>query len=1250
MRSATTKPVQVLAVVASLIIALFPAATLGQEARGSITGKVTDAGQSIIAGAIVKVENVAMGTSVSVATNDSGLFAAPYLVPGTYQIIVEFRGFKRYVRANVALRIGETLDLPIALETGGTEESITVTAESARLDTTTASLGQTVDGRRVAELPLVHGDPYTLISLSPGASFARDPRLDRPFEPTHIVGYAMDGTRANRSDLTIDGVPSTATANPFEVIASYVPPTDIIQEFKVQTATFDASFGNTEGGVTTISIKSGTNAFHGTAYFWEEPAGISANDFFGNANRQGRPDAFSNRWGGSLSGPVWLPKLYNGKNKTFFLWGYEGIRDARPRNNGTPTTATEAMLRGDFSELLKLGPQYQIYNPFTRRAAANGRFQQDPFPNNIIPANLINPVSRALISQYWPQPTSPNIAGPDGTGNFQQPNLQERAKYANNTIRVDQILGDKHRVFARASWYDRTSDYNNYFNNIATGELFYFISRQGAIDEVWTINPTTVFNVRYGYNRFIRSTDSNLGNHEFDLTSVGFPSAYNNLIPPDKRRFPRLDFVINGTTTANYQGTGQNVEFRPNDIHSVISTVNKILGSHSLKTGVEFRAYRETDSFAINDVTGRFQFDSTWTRGPFDNSAISPNSIGQSFASFLLGLPSPTNSFVARLADYAEQSTSWGFFVQDDWKISQKLTVNLGLRYEFETPMTERYNRSVSGFDATYTQPFEAAARAAFNGAQGNPATATPEIAQLNVRGGLLFAGDGARGLYRTPKNNFAPRLGIAYQINDKTLLRAGYGIFYGFLGQRRGDVIQSGFSQNTPFIPTLDNGLHFTSTLTDPFPTGIVEPVGAANGPQTFIGQNVTFFNPRPLSPYMQRWQFGFQRELPGGFMIEAAYVGNRGTHIELSCNSGIGTPGCNVNVTPQEFLSRSSVRDTVTLNRLTAAVPNPFRNLLPAGASGTFTGTTIARERLLRPFPQFDQVNTTRNDGYSWYHGLQMRLEKRFSKGYTLGASYTYSKYMQATELLNQDDARPTEVISDQDYPHRFTLSSIYELPFGSGHQFFANANSVASRIISGWQVQGVYTYQSGQPLSWGNIIYNGNVGDIKLDGSSVEKWFNNTGFVALRDASKTNSPLVTDSSGQPVWVDFNDPCKTNPSCAKPLASPVGFNRDAAFQLDHNVRTFPLRFGFLRGDATNNFDLSLVKNTAINERMKLQLRFEAINALNHVWFPTGVNANGVTTNGVVTSPTAATFGQVVQSNQANYPRRIQMGIKFLF
>jgi hypothetical protein len=1242
MNPKTTKRTQVFVSLALLLVAICPPALVfGQETRGTITGTVRDSSQAVIPSAPIKITNLSRGITVSITTNDSGLFRAPYLVPGTYQIIVEARGFKKYVRDGVELRIGETLDIDIPLEPGGAEESINVTAAGPELQTATASMGQAIDGRRVAELPLVHGDPYTLIALAPGASFARDPRLDRPFEPTHIVGYSVDGTRANRSDLTIDGVPSTSTANAFEVIASYVPPTDAIQEFKVQTATFDAQFGNTEGGVTSISIKSGTNSFHGTGYFWQEPGGVTANDFFGNANKQGRPDSFSNRWGGSLGGPVWIPKLYDGRNKTFAFWAYEGIRDARPRNNGTPTTPSEAMKRGDFSELLKLGSAYQIYNPFTRKSIAGGRFQQDPFPNNIIPQNLINPVAKALVEKYWPKPTS--VGSADGTGNFAQPNLKERARYSTNTIRIDQNIGANHRMFGRGSWYDRESDYNNYFNNLATGEVFVFRSRQGAIDEVWTINPTTVLNLRYGYNRFIRGTVANPENHGFDLTSVGFPAAYNNAIPVDKRRFPGIEIT-------GYQGTRQNEEFRPTDLHSAVATIDKAFGVHSLKGGVEFRSYRETDSFAINDVTGRFNFDATWTRGPLDNSATSPGSLGQSFAAFLLGLPSATNSLVARLADYAEQSTSWGYFVQDDWKVNSRLTLNMGLRYELETPLTERYNRSVSGFDEFYTQPFQSAAQAAFAASQGSAATATPEVTQFKVPGGLLFPSQDERDLYKTPKHNFAPRLGIAFRLNDKTVVRAGYGIFYGFLGQRRGDVIQSGFSQNTPLIPTQNSGLTFIGTLSNPYPNGIQEPVGAAAGPQTFLGQSVTFFNQTPLSPLMQRFQFGFQRELPGGYFVEVAYVGNRGSRIEINRN---------LNVTPQRYLSTSLTRDQTRLNYLTANVPNPLRGLLPASAGGTFTGTNIARERLMRPFPAFDQVNTTTNDGYSRYDGLQVRLERRFTKGYTVGASYTYSKYTQAIELLNQDDIYPSEVISDQDFPHRFSLSAIYELPFGAGHRFLTGKNALVSKVVSGWQIQGVYAYQSGTPLSFGNAIFIGDPKNIKLDKKSVEKWFDNTGFVALRDASKPNSPVVNDPSGQPVWVNFNDPCKTNPTCAKPLSTPIGFNRDASFQLDHNVRTFPLRFGNLRGDSGNNFDLSLVKNTSITENTRLQLRFEATNALNHPNFPTGSlnttqfggpSAAGVTTNGVITSPTAATFGQVVQSNQANYPRRIQVGIKYIF
>ena len=1204
MKPAASKILSAFAIAVFAMVLLAPATSLAQEARGTITGKVKDASDAVLPNASVKITNTARGTTTNLVTNDAGYFQAPYLLPGNYRIVVEVNGFKKYIRDGILLQIGATLDIPIQLEIGQTSESITVTAENPTLDTTSASMGQTVDSRRVAELPLVHGDPYTLIGLSAGVSFGRDPKLDRPFEPTHIVGYTMDGTRANRSDLTIDGVTSTATANANEVTASYVPPTDIIQEFKVQTATFDSQFGNTEGGVTSIGIKSGTNSLHGSAYFWGEPGGLAANDFFGNRTHAERPDSFSNRYGGSLGGPVYIPKLYNGKNKTFFLWGGERITDARPRNNGTFTIPTQAMKNGDFQALLapSLNPTnaavhpYQIFNPFSRRAVGT-RFQVDPFmcdpagnplaplanktqpagiACNKIPTSLFNPVAVSLL-KFFPDPTSAGSAAANGTNNFFQPGLQERASYYTSTIRIDHNINERHRIFGRASWYDRNSTYNNYFNNIATGTLFQFLSRQGAVDDVYTFGPTTVLNVRYGYNRFIRVDGYNPANKGFDLTSLGFPASYNSSIPESYRTFPRIDLT-------GYQGTGFNTEPRPIDTHSIVATLNKTLSSHALKGGMEFRSYRENSIITVNDVTGRFVFDSTYTRGPFNDSQVSPGSIGQSVAAFLLGIPGPS-SYVRRPASYAEQSTTWGFFVQDDWKFNSRLTLNMGLRYEVETPLTERYNRSVSGFDFGFVQPIEAQVQANY---AKNP---TPEIpvSQFLVRGGLTFAGVNgqSQGLYKTPKNSFMPRFGLAYKLDDKTVVRAGYGIFFGFLGQRRGDVNQSGFSRDTNLVPTVD-GVNFTGTLSNPFPNGILEPVGAGDGPRTFLGQAITFFNPKPLAPYNQRWELGFQRELTGGWVVEASYVGNRGTHIEITRN---------INVTPQKYLSRLPTRDDPTRIYLSASLPNPFSTLIP----GVGSTTTIAREALLRPFPQFGTVTTTTNEGYSWYHALQTRIEKRFAKGYTFQTSYTYSKFMQATELLNQDDIDPTEVISDSDYPHRLAASGIYELPFGKGQMFLANTNGAVSRIVGGWQFQGVFTFQSGAPIQFGNVIYNGNLRDIRLPGDqqTPEHWFNTAGFVTAAGA----------------------------------------------QLDRNVRTFPLRFGYVRYPRQNNFDLSIVKNTSITEVTKLQFRAEFINAFNRVWL---ANPNG--TNGLDTTVTSVTFGQINGSTGGNYARRLQFGLKLLF
>jgi hypothetical protein len=1082
------------------------------------------------------------------------------------------RGFKKSVRNQIQIQVNDRLEIDFTLEIGTAEQTITITSEAPLMNTESASVGTVVDSKRVADLPLSYGNPFSLIGLAGGVAFTGDPRLDRPFEPTHIVGYSMSGTRGNLSDVTVDGAPTSATANGNQVIASYVPPTDIVQEFKVQTSTFDAQFGQTQGGITNISIKSGTNALHGTGYFSFYRPSLWANDFFANASRKPRPDYWFNRWGGSLGGPVYIPKVYNGKNRTFFMWGYEGIHDARPRyDSATTSVPTPEMKNGDFSALLKVGTSYQIFDPSTRRAAAGGRYQEDPFPGNIVPQARFNAVAKNAL-KYFPAPTSTALA--DGTNNLVRPDLAETAGYYNHTWRVDHSISDKQRIFLRYSMYNRDSNYNNYFNNLATGVFFKFGSKSAVFDDVYTLSPSTVLNTRYSYNRFIRFQDQNQEALNFDLTSLGFPTSYASLIPAEVRRFPQFNM-------SGYIPTGSTAgENRPVMNHTAAVNLTHVRGSHSLRFGGEYRAYQETDKFFGFQQTGAFNFDATWTRGPLDNSPTAPGNLGQSVAAFLLGLPSASSS-VARSADYAEQSGAFGIYFQDDWKVTRKLTVNLGLRYEIEQALHERFNKSVLSFDPNYVQPFSAAAQAVY------AKSPIAEVAALKATGGLTFAGVNGNptSLYNVPKRNFMPRIGLAYQIDGHTVVRAGYGMFYGFLGERRSDVIQSGWSQTTNMVPTINN-IDFVATLSNPFPNGITEPSGNKSGPQTFLGQNISFFNQNPQMPRVSRWELGIQRELRSGFLAQVNYVGNKTIHIEMNRN---------LNALPNQYLSTSPARDDTRNSYLTASVPNPFYQLVPGNTTGIFANTTISRQGLMVPYPEFGSVTTTNNDGYSWYHSLQLSIERRFSKGFTIMANYTFSKFMQASEYLNAADPLPLRIISDQDIPHRISLSGIYELPFGRGKKVFSSINPVASRFLSGWQVSGIWNYQSGFPTAFGNLIYNGDPSAIvrSRGDRSVSQWFN-TG---------------------------------------------GFEKAAAKQLVSNVRTFPLRFPQVRNPNQNNVDAALIKNTRIREGHNMQFRAEALNAFNHPYFPAPS-----------TSVTALTFGQIVASTQAAYPRRLQLTFKYIF
>jgi hypothetical protein len=1165
--------------VAFVLMALILPATLNaQETRGRITGRVTDTSKAIIPGATVTVTDVARGTKASATTNEQGLFQVNYLLPGTYKVEVELQGFKKHVQENVQLQISQTLDLAIVLEVGALQETVSVTAEAVLLNTSDASLGLVVDQQRLASLPLIHGDPYKIMGLAPGLTHTGDPRLDRPFEPTHIIGYAYDGTRGNRSDLLIDGLPSTATANANEVIATYVPPSDLVQEFKVQTATFDAQFGNTEGGVTSMIIKSGTNKFHGSAYYFAEPSSWGANDYFGKLRGQAKIESNSNRPGFTFGGPIF-------KDKTFFMFGYERITDRRPRFDAAANSwvPTDALRNGDFSAY---SSYVTIYDPLTRIGTGSNLGQ--PFSGNIIPPERIDPVSKAVLTYYCPPKNSGTNAAKSPAGNIFDSTLPEQTKAYNTiTARVDQKLSNSNRMFGRFSWYERNSHYNDYLGTVASGTLFQFISWQGVIDDVHVFNPTTVLNVRYGYNRFDRNSDMEKpGAIGFDLTQLGFPASYNTMVAESIRRFPRLDFT-GGVISVAYGG-----DLRPVTSHTVAAALTKSMGAHAVRSGVEVRQYGERSTQLGNNQSGQYAFTNTYTKA---STATASDYDGlQAYATFLLGMPSTTS--ITRAATYDEYSRTYGLFVQDDWRINPKLTLNLGLRYEVESALVEKQNRSVSGFDYNYVQPIEPTVQAKY--ATLNDPALKALVPQLSVKGGLMYAGvDGPT--YTTPKDTFLPRAGFAYQLDPKTIIRGGVGLFAGFLGERRGDVIQTGYSQTTTIATTTNaNGAPIpyywdNALLTTP----IQEPVGNALGRQSNVGNTISFFNPNPKVSKQLRGQIGFQRELPAGFVVEAEYVYNYGYNIEITRD---------INALADQYLNTDNSRTAaMTANNafLQGTVSNPFYPLLP-GTS--LSSSTVGRRQLMRTYPEFSgSVNTTNNDGKSWYQAGQFAVQKRFSGGYTLGLSYTRSKWTQATEYLNPADANPTKMIGDLDVTNRLSVSGIFEFPFGRGRRFLSDASAITNALVGGWQLQGVYTYQTGFPIAFTtDIFYNGtdpvNGSDIKLPSNqrTVSKWFNTDVFTSLLNSTSTNSTPV----------------------------------------DH-LRTLPLRFADVRRDSVNNLDMSLLKSATLPRGVRLQVRFEFINILDEPYFA-APNTN----------PTQSTFGQVTSSNQANYPRRAQVGVKITF
>ena len=1142
-----------------VFIALTP--LWGQEARGTLLGRVTDPSNAAIAGAKVVATNADTGVRATSNTNESGDYLLPFLIPGPYSISVEAQGFKTYTRAGIAVRVNERIPIDVQMELGDVSQRVEVSVEAPLLDTSTASMGYIVGSRTILELPLKDGMVLTMATFSPGVIFTPETAgFVRPFDTSSPSTMTIDGTRSGSNEFMMDGAPNMQGTQ-----VAYSPPPGVVDEFKVQAATFDASYGFMSGAGINMSLKSGANNLHGQVYYFMQNPALNANSFLSNRAGTAKRNFRLHRWGGSASGPVYLPKLYNGRNKTFWMYGYEGIWSFDPTPFTTEAVPIAAQRTGDFSGLLALGARYQMYDPYSTTPAPNGRFQRQPLAGNVVPASRINPVA-AKIAPLWNQP---NQAGTvDGTNNSYSPRNSQDS-YFNHIVRVDHNISERQRFYVRTNFTTMRRP-EEIRHNMARGDEFYRYNRGFSFDDVWTLSPGFFINTRYTLTRFITGYDPYQMN--WDLAGLGFSPTFLgqiNGVDPRGLRLPRID--IDGYSSLSVQ----TLQRRATNIHEAAANLTSIIGSHTLRYGIVYRNY-QANQYNFDNSSGLLVFGTNWTRGPLDTSAAAP--MGQSMASFLYGLP--TGGAFPIVDSYAEQAPTQALYVQDDWKISRKLTLSLGLRHELPWALTERFDRTIKGFDATVASPIEPQAIANY---ARNPIPEVP-VSSFKVKGGLNFAGVGgnSRALWSATKTNFMPRVGFAYSITPKTVVRGGYGIFFEPIGVTYLNVNQTGFNRSTSLVASLDNGQTYVANLTNPFPSGLLRPLGASGGLSTNLGQGISFFPDDLGYPYMQRWQLAVQREFPGNNLIEVSYVGNRGTRMRL---------GRDYDPVPRQYLSTSPVRDQQTINYLNEQVPNPFLGLLP-GTS--LSSTTVSRAQLLRPFPEFTGVGAEVNQGYSWYHSLQVRYEKRLSAGLSSSLSYTWSKLMEARTYLNATDPLPERVISDQDRTHRLTVTWLYELPFGKGRRWGGAANKAVLAMIDGWQVQGIYSAQSGGALGFGNAIFTGDLKNIPLPDSerTVERWFN---------------------------VD------------------AGFERNSARALDANIRTFPSRFNGIRADGVNNMDLSVIKNTTLKEGVQLQFRAEAINALNHPQF-TAPN----------TTPTSTAFGTV--TNEFSWPRVIQFGMKLLF
>jgi hypothetical protein len=1126
----------------------------GQTFQGSLRGRIVDPNGAGAPGAKLTLTDESTSAARTAVTGQSGEYDFAAVRPATYTLAVEAPGFKRLERKGVVVETQAAVSLDLALELGQVSESINVTEETPPLQVADASTGQELDNQKISDLPILGRNPYFLGKLAQNVVFVANPKFARMQDQNGNSQVGIAGGPLRTNNVLVDGISITDSNNR----AVIVPSLEAVQELKVQASTYDAEVGRTGGGSFNTLLKSGGNDLHLTAIGHLRETPWLANNFF--ANRAGQPIANQpfEDWAGSLGGPVYIPRLYNGRNKTFFFVTTESYRETDGSTTvlSVPTALEKA---GNFSQSLYKngnGAQQVIYDPLSTNLTTGVR---TPFPNNTIPPNELSPAG-LLLASYYP---SPNAATPY----YGAPNYNFTGSYPNRgdqrTAKLDQNFTSWFR--ASASFiYQKTfeTDYpNDIFPNVATPDQTFCCDRKiDATQANATITPdaTTVIAVRWGFNRFYsRSTQESAG---FNLAELGLPQSLVNATPN-----PAFPAITMADVSSFGGGTAAQDVFYS---RSVNTTVSKFLGRHTVKGGFEFRTLHDAGTPASGPTS--YSFSTVFTQAKPQSATAGT---GASLATLLLG--DPTGGSQNVVTNFNDFLRYYGGFVQDDFRVSTKLTLNIGLRLEYESGIQEEQNKLIVGFNPTAANPLGVPGSVEYAGVGGNPTqTGNP----LSIK--------------------YAPRIGVAYQLDSKTVVRGGYGIFWVPTFFSYQNAI--GYSQTTSIVSSLNNNFTPAATISNPYPNGLLQPTGNSLGPLSGVGQAINVFDPQTRSAgYVQEYSIEVQREVPAGFVLSLGALGSHSLHL-LQNDQNVDQ------LNPSNFASAQA--------QLAAhsSVPNPFYN---NGGVGTIGTATISPVQLLLPFPQYTSVSLL-NSGTAAarYYSFYFRGQRRFANGLSLLASYTWSRSndniiglstagaLQVASVAGAQNAYnlPGEwSLSTQDVPNRFTTAITYELPFGKGKHFLAN-NRALNWVVGGWSANAVSAIQTGYPLS----------------------------------VTQTNNNSVLGASYQRPNATGVDPATSGSTDSRinDWLNTAAFSAAPEFTFGNTSR-----FLNVRGPGLFNWDLSLFKTFAIKERLKAQFRAEALNATNTVYF-----------GNPATSISSSTFGVI--TSQINNPRLLQLGVRFSY